>query len=220
MKKILEDLKDPKKKSIIMLVGYGVFFLFVFIIIATSNTIDNNADYTDYLEKRDNSIEKDNKDTNSINSYEYLCKVSDNEKINEVSGTKTKDKNIFTMDGTTYSITDNEKQDIPINIEICNYNNIEYLLNERTAKETTTYEDGTSKLIYNINVKEYFDYMKYTDKCIDIDCSNINIVLTLNKNEKGYIEKVIIDLNSYYKHKYLIEINYTNINNIKEISTN
>ena len=220
MKKIFEDLKNPKKKSLIMLAGYGVFFIFVFIIIATGNTTNNNTNYKDYLEKKDNSIEQDSKDNNIVNSYEYLCKVNDNEKITEVSGTKSSNKEIITINGTRYSISDDEEVDVPINIEVFNYNNIENLLNERTAKEATTYEDGTSKSIYNINVKEYFDSIKENDKCVDIDCSNINIVLTLNRNDKGQIEKVIIDLNNYYKHKYLMEINYTNINNIKDININ
>lgn len=237
MKKLIENLKDPKKKSIIMLVGYGIFFVFVFFILVTGKKVDNISSYEDYLKNR--KTEEEKTDNNVIN-YEYLYKIIDNSKIIEINGTKTDKKEIFSIDGISYCKKDNKiylssevnceealqnEEDKPINDKIFDtaiysYKNIENFLKDRTAKESTTYEDNTSKKLYNINIKEYFDYMNESGKCNNIDCSNINAKISVNGNSKKQIEKVVMDLTEYYKHNYIVEILYTNINNIKEITIN
>lgn len=228
MKKILEDLKNPKKKSIVMLSCYGIFFIFVFILIAMGNSnSDSNKTYKDYM--NNDTKQEIEKEDNTVSNYEYSYKITDNANIVEVTGTKTKEKEIFTYNGISYYKQDNNTYlndgtntlvtTPTFNTDLYNYEFIDNFFKEKNAKEKTTYEDGTIKEIYSINSKEYFDYMK-EDKCTTVDCTNINVDVTINKNDKEQIEKVIINLTNYYKYNYLIELNYTNINNIKEVSTN
>ena len=218
-----------KNKSIVLLSIYGVFFIFVFIMIAIGNSnINSNKSYKDYMEENDKNSQVDKLD-DEVTNYEYSYKITDNTNIIEVSGTKTKDKEIFTYNGLSYYKQDNSiylndvtktlVTDDIFNTDIYNYESINNLVKGKNTKEKTTYEDGTIKEMYSINSKEYFDYMK-DDKCINIDCSNINIDITINRNSKNQIEKVNINLTSYYKYNYTVEIIYNNINNIKEVSTN
>ena len=225
MKKILEDLKNPKKKSIVILSAYGIFFIFVFIIIATGKTYNNSETYENYVKPSKITEKVDN----TVSNYEYVYKIVDNTNISEIIGTKTdrketfaingksyykQDNNIYLNDGTNTVVTDNL-----FNTDLYSYKNMEEFLKEKSAKEKTIYEDKTSKEIYSINSKDYFAYTK-EDKCSNVDCSNIFIDIVVNKNSKEKIEKVNINLTNYYKYNYTIEINYNNINNIKEVSTN
>ena len=216
-----------KNKSIVMLAGYGVFFIFVFVFIAMGNfNSSSNKSYKYYIEEN-NKIEE-NVD-NTVTNYEYSYKITDNTNIIEVTGTKTKEKEIFTYNGISYNKQNNNiylndgtntlVTDNIFNTDLYSYEYMDNFFKEKNTKEKTTYEDGSIKKIYSINSKEYFDYMK-EDKCTNVDCTNINIDVTINKNSKEQIEKVTINLTNYYKYNYLIELNYTNINNIKEVSTN
>ena len=215
-----------KKKSIIMLSIYGVFFIFVFILLLTGKDEDSFKSYKDYMNSETKTGEKTD---NEVKNYEYLYKITDNTKTTEISGTKTSDKELFEIDGKKYYKQDNNiylndgtdtlVTDAIFNTDLYSYSNIEGLFKDKKAKEKTVYEDDTIKEIYNINSKDYFDYMK-EDKCNDIDCSTIFIDITINRNNKEQIEKANIDLTNFYKYKYIIELNYNNINNIKEVSTN
>ena len=227
MKKILEDLKNPKKKSLVMFGLYGIFFIFVFIIISTGKTYDDTETYKDYINIKTSKIEE--KNDNIVSNYEYIYKIIDRENITEITGTKTENKETFVINGKSYYKQDNNiylndgtnalVTDNLFNTDLYSYKNIEEFLKEKSTKEKTLYEDKTSKEIYSINSKVYFDYIK-EDKCSNIDCSNIFIDIVVNKNSKEQIEKVNINLTNYYKYNYTIEINYNNINNIKEVSTN
>ena len=227
MKKILEDLKNPKKKSLVMFGLYGIFFIFVFIIIFTGKTYDDTETYKDYINIKTSKIEE--KNDNIVSNYEYIYKIIDRENITEITGTKTENKETFVINGKSYYKQDNNiylndgtnalVTDNLFNTDLYSYKNIEEFLKEKSTKEKTLYEDKTSKEIYSINSKVYFDYIK-EDKCSNIDCSNIFIDIVVNKNSKEQIEKVNINLTNYYKYNYTIEINYNNINNIKEVSTN
>ena len=42
IKKLREGLKDPKKRAITSLILYGIFFIFVFLIIANSSETSKN----------------------------------------------------------------------------------------------------------------------------------------------------------------------------------
>ena len=221
------DKQYSKNKSIILLVGYGIFFIFVFIILAIGNANSNsNKSYKDYIEK-DNKIEE--KVVNTVTNYEYSYKIVDNTNIVEITGTKTKEKETFTYNGISYYKQNNNiylndgtntlVTDNIFNTDLYSYEYMDNFFKGKNTKEKTTYEDGKVKEIYSVNSKEYFDYMK-EDKCTTVDCTNININVIINKNNKEQIEKVNINLTNYYKYNYVIELNYTNINNIKEVSTN
>lgn len=216
-----------KNKSIVMLVIYGVFFIFVFIIIAIGNSnVNSSKTYEDYIKEDD---QKEEQIDNIVTNYEYNYKITDNTNTVEVSGTKTKEKEIFTYNGISYNKQNNNiylndgtntlVTDNIFNTDLYSYEYMDNFFKEKNTKEKTTYEDGKVKEIYSINSKEYFDYIK-EDKCTNVDCTNINIDVTINKNSKEQIEKIIINLTNYYKYNYIIELNYTNINNIKEVSTN
>ena len=214
-----------KNKSIVLLAGYGVFFIFVFIIFATGKTIDSNGDLDDYL----NYPKEEKVENNVVNSYEYIYKIIDNETENIVTGTKTNEKETFIIEEKNYYKLENKVylndgtntlvEDNIFNTFLYSYKNMEDLFKNRKTKEKTIYEDGTIKETYSINSKEYFDYMN-EDKCNDVDCSNINVDVIINKNIKEQIENININLTNYYNYNYIIDINYNNINNIKEVSTN
>ena len=92
------------------------------------------------------------------------------------------------------------------------YKNIELLIENADSK--TTYTDS-KKIVYNMNIVEYFTLLNEVNNCSVIDCTIINVPITIEQD--NYISHVLIDLSNYYGYKYIVEINYNNIN---KISTN
>ena len=162
---IKESLKDPKKKSITLLVFYLIFFIIVFILFGISDSKKNN--YVP-ISKEENKIEKE----------EYFYKYS-----------------IITDDSITeYNILDNDKY---------RYDALKELINKSISK--TTYKED-NKIVYSIELYEYFALINELDNCDNIDCHNLVITLTLDKED---FEEVTIDLSNYYSYNYKIKIEYS-----------
>lgn len=217
LRSIKEGLKNPKKRSLIILGIYAVFFIFVITAIRTSSE-------PNYI-REDDSSDKENK----VTSYEYIYKINDNNNILEVTGTYKDNKNTFKYNNIDYYKEEdklyviengmkNEIQEIDFNIDSYSYNNIENIIKNSEFIEKTTYKDKSEKTIYNILIQKYFELLNIENNCGLVDCSVISANITVESLD--YIKHVIIDLKSYYNYDYNIEITYSNINNIDEIKIN
>ena len=205
IKKVREWLKDPKKKALTQLGLYAVFFVFVFILIG----IGDDSSTPNYIP------EETNKD---VTNYEYTYKINSNEVIQEITGTLNNNEDAFNYNGLNYIkkegvvYLNNTPVTIDFDIDRYKYKNIESLIQNADSK--TTYTDS-KKVVYNINIVEYFTLLNEINNCSIIDCSYINTSITVE--EDNYINNILIDLSNYYGYKYIVEINYNNIN---KISTN
>lgn len=203
--KIKEWLSNPKKKSLTLLGIYFIFFVVVFIL-----TSGGNSETPNYVEKEQNN--------NIISNYNYIYRINNNEVINEISGTYKDNIDTFNYNGLNYTKNDgfvylnNNQVQIDFDIDRYKYDKIQTLIDNSDSK--TTYQDS-KKIVYNMNIVEYFTLLNETNNCTSIDCSYINVSIAVESND--YINNVIIDLSNYYGYKYTIEINYDNIN---KISTN
>lgn len=203
IRNIKEGLKDPKKKSLTLLGIYAVFFIFVFILIKMGDSSSHTP-----------SIIEEEK-TNDVLSYEYSYKIYDNENILEILGTYKNKKDIFNYNGLNYTkendivYFNNEPIEIDFDIDKYKYNMIELLIDSSDSK--TTYKDS-NKTVYNITLDKYFSLLEENSDCESIDCTIINIPITIEQDE--FINYVLIDLSNFYGYKYNIEIKYSNINNV------
>lgn len=205
IKKVREWLKDPKKKALTQLGLYAVFFVFVFILIG----MGDSSGTPDYI------LENTNKE---VTNYEYTYKINSNEFINQITGTLNNDEDVFNYNGLNYVkkegviYLNNTPVTLDFDIDRYKYKNIELLIENADSK--TTYTDS-SKVVYNMNINEYFTLLNEVNNCNIIDCTIISVPIIVEKED--YINHVIIDLSNYYGYKYIVEINYNNIN---KISTN
>lgn len=206
--KTKEFLKDPKKKSLTLLGIYAIFFIFVFAV--TSSGTSSTPNY---------SPESKEKNIDTTSSYEYIYKINNNEVINEINGTYNNEEDTFNYNGLNYIkkdgiiyLNNTPVDNLDFDIDRYKYNNMELLIENSDSK--TTYKDS-NKIVYTMNVNEYFTLLNESNNCSNIDCTIIEIPITVESDD--YINHVIIDLSNYYGYKYIIEINYNNIN---KISTN
>ena len=205
IRKVREWLKDPKKKALTQLGLYAVFFIFVFILIG----MGGNSSTPDYIKEATNK---------EVTNYEYIYKINNNEVINEIVGTLNNSEDTFNYNGLNYVkkegviYLNNTPITIDFDIDRYKYKSIELLLENADSK--TTYTDS-KKIVYNMNVVEYFTLLNEVNNCSVIDCTIISVPITVEKDD--YISYVSIDLSNYYGYKYIVEINYNNIN---KISTN
>ena len=205
IKTIKEWLGDSKKKALTQLGLYAVFFIFVFILIG----MGNNSGTPNYVPSETNK---------EVTNYEYIYKINSNEVINQITGTLNNSEDIFNYNGLNYVkkegvvYLNNAPATLDFDVDRYKYKNIELLIENANSK--TTYTDS-SKVVYNMNGVEYFALLNESNNCSILDCSIINVPITVEKD--NYISHVLIDLSNYYGYKYVVEINYNNIN---KISTN
>ncbi len=203
IKKIIDGLKDPKKRSLTLLAIYALFFTFVFILIQNKTV------------KPQSEIDTQKNDT--ITSYNYSYKITENDNITEVYGIHDDLKVTFNYngidyyyDGKLYTIENENKiyhDEINTNVEPYSYSTIEELIKNSEFIEKTTYKDNKEKTVYNIQAQKYFDLMNKQNNCELLDCINTYISITVESLD--YINNVIIDLNEYSNYK--VEINYSNV---------
>ena len=98
-KKFREMRKDPKKRSIYLLIVYGIFFLFIFIYVKVGQ-----SQITPVNEENDNqentTIVDDNKD--NITGYEYKVTLNIENNVITIDGLFYDGDQIFTIDKTKY----------------------------------------------------------------------------------------------------------------------
>ena len=215
LRSIKEGLKDPKKKSLTLLGIYAIFFIFVFIFLSSAPTNPSPK-----LPVDDNK-EVDKNDTGKVESYEYSYKVGNNIIVN---GVHKLNEDMFTYNNLKYYkkdnviyLNDSVVEDFDFSLDEFSYESIREILKECEFQEETIYKDGNKKTTYNISTQKYFTFLNEFNACDTVDCSTTFVNITVNT--KDYINSVVIDLTKYYGYDYLIEINYSNINNIEDIKT-
>ena len=197
-----EWLGNPKNVALTKLGMYGIFFIFVFILIGSGG----NTQSPTYIPQETND---------TVTSYEYIYKINNNETIGEITGTLKDGEDVFNYNGLNYKKVEgiiyfnDTPTTIDFDIDKYKYEKIQVLIENSDSK--TTYNDD-SKIVYNISSDKYFSLLNEVNNCSTIDCTIINVPITI-ESEK-YINHVIIDLSNYYGYKYTIEINYNNINKV------
>lgn len=222
-KKLREYWKIPRYRSLITL---GLYFLFFSIIILYANITNGISD---------NKLKEKNVDSlttfKNMDNYEYNYEfnISSDELINySISGIRYQkqdsfsvmNNNFYVKDSIIYSLdsTKNIKDIINIDLLLIRPNYIYEFIGQSTSKNKIEYQSGESKIIYKIPVKIFnIAFLP------SIDPNNIEEVeiITYEKNNQIYQ----VDLNIYNLMKlvdynitdYNIKINYSNINNIKNV---
>ncbi|MBE6138916.1 MAG: hypothetical protein E7174_00200 [Firmicutes bacterium] len=201
--KVRDNLKDPKKKALTQLGIYAIFFIFVFIVLNNSG----NSSTMDYIPEETTDI---------VSNYEYIYKINNNDVINQITGTLKSDEDSFNYNSLNYIKKDsiiyfnNTPVTIDFDVDRYKYDKTELLIENSDSK--TTYTDS-SKIVYNMSANEYFTLLNEVNNCSTMDCTIINVSIAVESDT--YINHVIIDLSNYYGYKYIVEINYNNINSIE-----
>lgn len=208
-----EAWKDSRKRSIIKLSLYIIFFMIVILMIRSNNTNyvvnDNvvNNDYSNYnfnLNFNGNDIINGTYD-DTIIKYNYLNQV------------------YYINNSMTYQIVNNElinTSNYSIHIDKLLINYLDNYIDESVEIYKTEFNDGRIKKGYEI-VTEDFAYL-YDNKEIS-DTTKINISVTYLNDE---IIEIDYDLTLYLKTYYNIQDNYTiklsfnNFNNAEQLNLN
>ena len=158
IKQTKEFLKDPKKKSLTQLAIYGVFFIFVFILI---NSSDNSVNPS-IIEETKTPVEY----YEAMISYDYKVTYTNIDKVDVIEGTYYNNTSLFTYNNLKYYYEDmlyvvSNDSYILSNIEydvskIFN-KNLHTIFNNLNEESKTTYKDGKvitnytldSNIIYN-----------------------------------------------------------------------
>lgn len=218
LKKVRENLRDPKKKSITLLCIYFIFFIFVFIVLNGGNDSQSEVAIPE--------LDENSSVNSEISSYEYIYKLNINNQLIEVTGTLYNNEEVFDYQNKRYYKKDNTiyvlenelielTQPIDIDVSKYSYKFIEELINNSEFIEKTTYKDQKEKTTYNINIQKYFELNNEQIDCNLVDC--VNTVIPIIVESSNNIDNVLIDLSSYYGYTYTVEISYTNINNIQDL---
>ena len=216
IKKIKEFLKDPKKKSLTQLGIYIVFFIFVFILLNSSDGIENNEIIEEQV-KLPLDIYEDMK------GYTYKVVYTNVDKIDIIEGTYYNDKSLFNYNNlkyyyedSLYVINDYSYTNTVIEYDISKIfsNNFINIINKLEEVSETKYKDGKIEKSYTISSSEIYKYL-YDAENIYEGLVNVNITEYDNQ-----IQKIMIDLSSLNINLFKIEIEYSNIDNIEDLEFN
>lgn len=212
-KYIKEAWKDSRKKAIIKLSLYFVFFIVVIAMIRGNNT--NNA--------INNDIEN-----NNYNNYNFNLNYNGNEILNGTYDNDTvkyiyQNQVYYLNKGMTYQLINNELVNINnnhIHIDRLLINNLEDYIDESMETYRTEFSDGKIKKGYEIKIED-FAYL-YENKEI-IDNNKVNIGVTYLENQ---IVEIEYDLTQYFKNyyhnenDYIIKIVFSNFNLAEQLNLN
>ena len=192
--KLKELWKIPKFKGLIQLLFWVIFFLIVSLLFRSA-------------EKKVNLPVDIN---NKIDSYEYNYQYKESNNIINISGTYYQDKQVFYMNDIKYYYLDNNYY-LAVNKELTNmpyamneweYESLKNIMDNNSYSNKIEYIDSTL-YEYNIGISVYNNYY-------NTNYPN-NIVITIVKKDDK-IESASIN---YGFGK--VEINYSNINKIKNL---
>lgn len=215
IKKIKEFLKDPKKKALTQLGIYIIFFIFVFILLNSSDEINNNV----LEEKIKSSIDI----YEDMKGYTYKVVYTNVDKVDIIEGTYYKDKSLFNYNNLKYYYEDSlyvisdysyTNTVIEYNISKIFSNNFINIINKLEEVSETKYKDGTVEKNYTISANEIYRYLFDTEYVYE---ELVNVNITEYENQ---IQKITIDLSSLNINLLKIEIEYSNIDNIEDLEFN
>ena len=215
IKEIRENLKDPKKKAITQLALYGIFFIIVFLLIGG----DRDVSPTSPVVKKESAVEV----YNNMRSYNYKITYTTFTKVDIVEGAYYNGKSLFSYnnfnyyyDDSIYKI-DNDTyylENIEYNIAKMFNTNLSSIFEKLEEESKTTYKDGIvvtnykikADIVYNYLTGMESNYASYTRVSITEE-DDIIIKISINMVEQGLALS-------------MIEVEYSNINNIESLEFN
>lgn len=214
---IKEGLGNPKKKSLVMLGIYLVFFIFVFAVIGGSN---EPTPIINEIKEEKSTIEN----YKDMNSYEYKATFIENGLTNVIEGTYFNNTSLLNYNGLKYYyendlmyLIDNDSyylSSINYNVSKLFNKNLNILFDKLNEQYKTEYTDGTKEINYNLLLKEFYSY--YYNQLIESD-----VIINVKVKEKdNFIQLISIDLSSASLPITKVEIEYLNINNISNLEFN
>lgn len=215
-KKVKDGLKDPKKKSLTLLGIYFVFFVFVFIVLNGSNS------NTSVVTEKDEPTTINNYE--DMKSYQYKFSYTSGDIVDIIEGTYCADKSLFTFNGGKYYLEndllyfiDNDSyylSNIEYNVSKLFSDNLYIILKDSKEESKTTYNDGTIEINYSIDSNLFYSYYFDTQ-------SNYQNVVNLKVIEgTNNTISIAIDLSNLNISLNKIGVEYSNINNIKDLEFN
>ena len=213
LRKFNEMRKNPKKKSIMLVIIYGIFFLFIFVYLKV-----NSNQSAPIIEENNNKETVIEEKLDTVSGYEYKALLEIDDTIINIEGTFYNNSQLFSIDNKKYYLNNNqiylsedntlvEKLDYPLNKILYNY--VDTINKEYQYESKTEYKDNNIKYVYNISNNEIA-------KLFNEEASNIGSVI-INIYKKDYIYKVEYDLSQFYGIKYKITIEYNNVNEITNL---
>lgn len=215
--KTKEFLKDPKKKALIQLCIYAVFFIFVFILI---NSSENKVNIP-IIEQSEKPIEY----YEDMTSYDYKVIYTNIDKTDVIEGTYYNGTSLFTYNNLKYYYEDllyviNNDSYILSNIEYdiskMFNKNLHSIFDNLNEESKTTYKDGKVMTNYTLDSNIIYNYL------YNIESTYTNLVSLSITESNEIITNIIIDLSNLGLYLNKIEVEYTNINNIEglDVHTN
>lgn len=225
-----EAWTDPRKKAIVILGCYFVFFVILIAMLRINNT--NNSKKMDNIYKTSNTVYS--LDKLKEKNYRFIYEIEEDSTTFVISGEQVGDFLEFSIKdraGITNYYKDSKewlkeenkewiKVDNPIKYDyILNIDAIENILDKATYISKTEYQDKNNDLNYEISTTTLCELID--NRHIDIDDSP-NII-TVSVNDKNSVEAIELDLSSYFtylnnrKSKVVFKLSYNDIGNVKEI---
>jgi len=212
IKKTKEFLKDPKKKALTELAIYGVFFIFVFILINSSGNRVN----TPIIEESKTPIEC----YEDMTSYDYKVTYTNIDKIDTIEGTYYNNTSLFTYNNLKYYY---ENMLYVINNDSYTLSNIEYdvskifnknlhtIFENLNEESKTTYKAGKVITSYTLDSNIIYNYL------YNAESTYTNLVSVSIAENNEIITNITFDLTDLGLPLNKIEVEYSNINNIESL---
>lgn len=214
IKELKEMLKNPKKKALVQLGIYAIFFIFVAILLRGT---DNKP--TKIIEEQKSPIEF----YEDMESYNYKVTYTNIDKVDTIDGIYVDNISIFNFNNFKYYyeedlyIIDNDSyylMDIEYNISKIFNNNLINIIEDLEEESKTTYKDGTIVTNYTIDSNKLYNYLFDLEYNYDNKCT---ITITENENE---IYNIIIDATNLGLNLTNIEVEYSNMDMIEDLEFN
>ena len=225
---IKDAIHDKRKKAILSLVLWFLFFVVVFLLMGGRNTIPKEIHYQYSSNSNTNSTSPIENYKNMENfEFNYIVEIIENNSTNtyNITGTYYENKYYFELLNSKYLIDNNtiyivdeinkqlkeiDKNDPKsifslFDIRILNKDSIYTFITSSTEEDSTIYKDKTKSITYL--------YKNYENKTIDL-------IVSVKEN---MINSITLKFNNYFGDKYQlfkVSINYKNINNIVEYNKN
>ena len=215
IRKIRELLKDPKKKSLTILGLYFIFFIFVFVFLNTAERPANIP--SEPKEKSPFEYYED------MTGYNYKITYTNMDKIDIIEGSYYDNKSIFTYNNVKYYyedslyVIDNDTYylgNIEYNISKIFSSNLSTIIEDLDEQSKTMYKDGTIITNYTIDSNKIYNYLYGLE-------STYNNLVSVNITESANnIHNVVIDLTNLGLNLTKIEVEYSDLNEITDLSFN
>jgi len=217
IKEIKEFLKDPKKKALMQLGIYAIFFILVFIFISTGEKHINVPS----VSSPDTPIEY----YENMSSYDYKVTYSNIDKVDIIEGTYYNNTSLFTYNNLKYYyenllyVIDNDSYtlaSIEYDISKIFNKNLYSIFNDLKEESKTTYKDGKVVTNYTLDSNKIYNYL------FDEESNYNNLVNVSITENNDTITTITFDLINLGITLNKIEIEYSNFNNIEslDVSTN